>query len=398
MTTFDVGQVDRLLTTTRSVRKRLDFERDVANDLLLEMIDVAEQAPSGSNQASRRWLIIRDPVTKKELAEIYREAGSGLFDAVSQTEAGSDTTVRQVFSSAAYLAENLERVPALVILGIWGIHDGSGKPSLFDSSIQAGWSFCLAARARGLGTAWTTLHLERADEVGVLLGIPSGFSQIVLFPVAYTRGDDFKPVARRPAREITYVDQWGFTDQGIPIDQRAHVLEGRGVTAEIDIDATVDRVWELVTDINTPGRHCNESAGASWDDDGPHGVGSSFKGRNATDDTGHPIINDVLMRLVGAMEWETPCTVSVWEPGRAFIYSVGDPENPWARWGFTLQPLLGGGARVGHFLVHGAGMSGTALAATENAAEAEEIITGRFHCVRDNLTQVLVGIKREAEG
>src|SRR5258705_13489596 len=87
MTTFDVGQVDRLLTTTRSVRRRLDFERDVANDLLLEMIDVAEQAPSGSNQASRRWLIIRDAVTKKELAEIYREAGSGLFDAMSQTEA-----------------------------------------------------------------------------------------------------------------------------------------------------------------------------------------------------------------------------------------------------------------------------------------------------------------------
>src|SRR5216683_7635316 len=91
VTTFDVAQVDSLLTTTRSVRRRLDFERDVANDLVLEMIDVAEQAPSGSNQASRRWLIIRDPVTKKELAEIYREAGSGLLDAMSQTEAASDT-------------------------------------------------------------------------------------------------------------------------------------------------------------------------------------------------------------------------------------------------------------------------------------------------------------------
>src|SRR5258706_1634923 len=111
---------------------------------------------------------------------------------MSRTEAGARTTPQKVFTSAGHLAMNLERVQALVILAIWGIHDGSGKPSLFDSSIQAGWSFCLAARARGLGTAWTTLHLQRADEVGDLLGIPSGFSQIVLFPVAYTRGDDFK--------------------------------------------------------------------------------------------------------------------------------------------------------------------------------------------------------------
>src|SRR5258706_3848113 len=155
---------------------------------------------------------------------------------MSRTEAGARTTTQKVFASAGHLAMTLERVPALVILGIWGIHDGSGKPSLFDSSIQAGWSFCLAARARGLGTAWTTLHLERGDEVADLLGIPTGFTQVVLFPVAYTTQDDFRPVERRSAKEITYMDQWGFTDANIPLDQRANPLQGRGVCVSVDVD------------------------------------------------------------------------------------------------------------------------------------------------------------------
>src|SRR2546422_10637344 len=113
---FDVKEVDRLLTTTRSVRRKLDLARQVSNDVLFELIDVAEQAPSGSNQASRRWLIVRDERVKKELAEIYRDAGSALLGAMSRTEAGARTTTQKVFSSAGHLAVHLERVPALVIL------------------------------------------------------------------------------------------------------------------------------------------------------------------------------------------------------------------------------------------------------------------------------------------
>src|SRR5258707_9488809 len=248
---FDIDQVDRLLTTTRTVRKKLDFERDVPTDLLLDLIDVAEQAPSGSNQASRRWLIIRDRATKKGLAEIYRDAGS-VLRTLARTEAAGENTTQKVFSSAAFLAENLERAPALVILGIWGIHDGSGKPSLFDSSIQAGWSLCLAARARGLGSAWTTLRLERRDEVAALLGIPGGFTQVVLFPIAYTPQDAFKPVERRPARDITYFDQWGFTDRNIPHDRRANPIEGRGGCVAGDVRSSAERVGELGTRLDTP--------------------------------------------------------------------------------------------------------------------------------------------------
>jgi nitroreductase len=398
MVSLDVEQADRLLTTTRAVRRRLDLERDVPNEVLLAIIDVAEQAPTGSNQASRRWVVVRHPATKKALADLYREAGAGLMRAAAEPPGVAGAAVHRVFGSAAHLAENLERVPALVVLGIWGVHDGSSRPGLFDSVIQSGWSFCLAARARGLGTAWTTMHLSRADEVAGLLGLPPGFTQVVLLPVAYTVGDEFKPVARRPATEITYFDQWGFTDQHLPADRRAHAAEGRGVSLEIDVAASAERVWELVSDIDTPARHCREAAGAEWDDDGPRGVGSTFRGRNETDDVGHPLLNAVLIRRRGAMRWETPCTVTVWEPGRAFAYEVGEPGRQWARWSFTIQPLLGGGVRVGHSMVHLGSASGTVVALEENPDQTREILDGRFRCIRRNLTQVLTGIKVEAEG
>ncbi len=106
----------------------------------------------------------------------------------------------------------MERLPALVIPTIWGEHDGSGRPGLFDSVIQSAWSFCLALRARGLGTAWTTIILGKRQELVEILGIPDGVTPIVLLPVAWTIGTDFKPAARRPASQITWFDHWGHTN------------------------------------------------------------------------------------------------------------------------------------------------------------------------------------------
>jgi nitroreductase len=199
---FNLEQIDTVLSTTRAVRRRLDFDRDVPDEVLLRCIDLAEQAPSGGNITSRRWLVMRDPDTKARLAALYREAGgSGGLEA-PEPPPGSASTRQRVRASAAYLAQHLERVPVLVLVTIWGTHDGSGRPGLFDSVLQAAWSFCLALRARGLGSAWTTRHLGRAQEVADLLGIPAGVTQSVLLPVAYTKGEDFQPAARRPASAI----------------------------------------------------------------------------------------------------------------------------------------------------------------------------------------------------
>ena len=211
----------------------------------------------GGNITSRRWLIIRDPDIKARLAALYREAGGNGIIATAERLRSSGQRRERVITSAADLAQNLERVPALVLVTIWGTHDGSGRPGLFDSVLQAAWSFCLALRARGLGSAWTTVHLGRASEVAELLGIPTGVSQVVLLPVAWTLGTDFKPATRRPAAAITWFDHWGYTNER-PSDGASLLAPGPGVTVEIDIAAPPARVWELVSDINVPSRFSPE--------------------------------------------------------------------------------------------------------------------------------------------
>ena len=124
---FNLEQIDTLLSTTRAVRRRLDLDRGVPDDILLRCIDLAEQAPSGGNIISRRWLIIRDPDIKARLAALYREAGGNGIIATAERLRSSGQRRERVITSAAHLAQNLERVPALVLVTIWGTHDGSGR-------------------------------------------------------------------------------------------------------------------------------------------------------------------------------------------------------------------------------------------------------------------------------
>ncbi len=205
----DSAAVDHVLRTTRSVRTRLDLDRPVSDESLFECIDLAEQAPTGGNISSRRWMVVRDPATKAALADLYREAGGQGIIELADRLAGTGHGSERVMASGAHLARHLEEVPAIVIACIWGGHDGSGRPGLFDSVLQAAWSFCLAARARGLGTAWTTMHLLYEREVADILGIPfDTVQQACLSPLAHTIGTDFKPAARPAPDTIIHWDQW----------------------------------------------------------------------------------------------------------------------------------------------------------------------------------------------
>jgi nitroreductase len=162
---IDPTQVDEVLATTRAVRRRLDLARPVDNQLLLDCIDLAEQAPTGGNLPSRRWVIVRDPAVKGQLGQLYLDTAGEWMSGVAERLAGTGHPQEKVLASAAWLAEHLAEVPAIVIPTIIGRHDGGGRPGLFDSVIQAAWSFCLALRARGLGTSWVTAAL--ADEARV---------------------------------------------------------------------------------------------------------------------------------------------------------------------------------------------------------------------------------------
>jgi nitroreductase/uncharacterized protein YndB with AHSA1/START domain len=377
---FNLEQIDTLLSTTRAVRQRLDFDRAVPDEVLLRCIDLAEQAPSGGNITSRRWLIIRDPAIKAQLAELYRAAGgSGLMERAERLR-GSGHPQERVVTSAAYLAQHFERVPALVLVTVWGLHDGNGRPGLFDSVLQAAWSFCLALRARGLGSAWTTMHLGRAGAVAALLGIPDGVTQVVLLPVAYTKGTDFQPAVRRPASAITWFERWGDTNEH-PRDGRSLLAAGPGVTVEIDIAATPERVWELVSDINVPAQFSTEFCGATWHDADGLRVGAAFVGRN---------------RLEGVGEWQTTSYVVACDPPWVLAWNVSDPDRPGAQWRFELEPL-GNGTRLRQHVTIGPGVSGTARAMEQHPEQAQRILAHRREQLRRNLELTTQGIKRLAE-
>lgn len=199
---------DELLTTTRAVRKRLDFDRRVPRALIEECLEIAFQAPNGGNMNNWRWIVIDDPALVARAAEIYN---GGLDDFIATFGdagyAGAHVPgADRIESSTSHLRTNFHRCPALLLPLFAGRTEGANtfyQASQWGSILQSVWSFMLALRARGLGSAWTTGHLWREREMAALLGIPlEHFTQVGLFPIAYTIGSDFKPAHRKPAAEV----------------------------------------------------------------------------------------------------------------------------------------------------------------------------------------------------
>jgi nitroreductase len=207
--------VDELLTSTRSVRKRLDFDRPVPRDVLMECLDLALQAPTGSNAQGWQWVFVEDPAKKKALADIYRANATPYLDLPKPVRGDiRDQQMDAVMDSAKYLNANLEKAPVLLIPCLEGRPDGAPagmSASYWGSLIPAVWSFMLALRSRGLGSAYTTLHLigDGEKQAAEILGIPyEQYAQGGLWPIAYTKGTDFKPAKRLPAEQLTHWDTW----------------------------------------------------------------------------------------------------------------------------------------------------------------------------------------------
>lgn len=214
MTSFDLPMTDALLSTTRAVRKRLDFERPVESSVIKDCIDLSQQAPTGSNKQGWRWIVVTDAEKRRALADLYRKgADAYLGEAKRLAEERGAAQDARVFDSAMYLAEHFQDAPVHVIPCIEAGHIAADAPrrawiGLGGSIFPAIWSFQLALRARGLGACLTTLHLGHEAEAATLLGIPDNMVQIALLPVAYTKGTDFKPAKRGPADDIIHWDGW----------------------------------------------------------------------------------------------------------------------------------------------------------------------------------------------
>lgn len=207
---------DELLTTTRSVRKRLDFDRPVPMELIRECLEIALQAPSGSNSQGWQWIVVTDPETRAIIGEYYRRAveqylspdGAGAA-AVNTDDPDRLATMKRIRSSTAYLAENMGRVPVQLIPCIRSrTLPAANQSGLWGSILPATWSYMLAARARGLGTCWTTLHQVYEQEIADLLGLPEGMRQAALIPTAFYTGSGFKPAPRQPLDDVVHFDRW----------------------------------------------------------------------------------------------------------------------------------------------------------------------------------------------
>ena len=209
-TGFDLEQTDHLLKTTKQVRKRLDLTRPVPHAELLECIDVASHVPMGGNLERNRWMIIDDADTKAKIAEYFGAVGRPYLQ--GNSEVRSDDRSSKVIDSAMFLVEHLHEVPALVLsMRLDRVPAGSSTGAYagyYGSVLPGVWSFQLAARSRGIGSAWTTFHLEHEAAVAELLGIPESVTQVCLLAVGYYTGDSFTPAPRRPAADVTYLNRW----------------------------------------------------------------------------------------------------------------------------------------------------------------------------------------------
>ncbi len=211
---------DELLSTTRAVRKRLDYSRPVEDHLIRECVAAAMQAPSGSNNMTMRFVVVRDPGTKQRIGEIYRQCYAiyqqldGVYiRSIDKGDDAANAQQQRSADSADHLGEHMGDAPALVIPCTVGARV-DGAPAMLAASmlgnvLPATWSFMLAARARGLGTCWTTVHLMMEQQVADVLGIPfESVQQVCLTPVAYTVGTDFKPAVRPEPDTIIHWDRW----------------------------------------------------------------------------------------------------------------------------------------------------------------------------------------------
>jgi nitroreductase len=197
---------DELLTTTRAVRKRLDLERPVPMEVIREALSVALQAPSGSNSQTWQWIVITDPEIKAQIAAVYARVYADYSAMVGEPR---DAAQARMSASATYLSEVMGQVPVLVIGAIRaGAELPENQAGLWGSLLPAAWSFALALRARGLGSTWTSMHLRYEQEVATILGLPADVRQGVLFPVAYTKGTDFKPGPRVDLDAVLHVNGW----------------------------------------------------------------------------------------------------------------------------------------------------------------------------------------------
>ncbi|MEU4083151.1 nitroreductase family protein [Streptomyces aureus] len=205
---------EELLTTTRSVRHGLDLDRPVDPAVVEDCLRIALQAPNGNNRQHWRWIVLTDPDVRAAVAEVYRAAFHERNAAGLGRLAELPGPARSVLTGARSLADRLHRVPVLVIPCLelpGGRLPPGNQAGVWGSLLPAAWNYALAARSRGLVTAWTAVHLDREREVADLLGLPPSVRQGALLPTAHPLRSTFRPGPRLPLDRVLHRDGWQGT-------------------------------------------------------------------------------------------------------------------------------------------------------------------------------------------
>ena len=212
---MDLASTDHLLTSTRSVRKRLDFSKPVPRDVIEKCLEIALQAPTGSNSQNWHFVVVTDAAKRKALADLYRQ-GWSFYTQMPRPEMPADdpraSQMPRVVDSAQYLTDHFHEAPVMIVPCVEGRVESMpqfAQASVYGSILPAVWSLMLALRSRGLGSAWTTIHLMHEKEAAAILGIPDTWTQAALLPVAYFTGTDFKPAKRLPLASVVSWNGWG---------------------------------------------------------------------------------------------------------------------------------------------------------------------------------------------
>lgn len=203
--TIDLESVDRVLATARSVRRKLDFEREVPREVILECIDIATQAPTGLGGESWRFVVVMDPAKKQAVARIYGQ----VLEELAQARGITIKPTQQA------LVARLHEIPAMILVCTTAegpSEEIAGQVAYYGSILPAAWSLMLALRARDLGATWTTLLSSRQAEVAEIFGIPEQVVNTVMLPVGYTKGAVLKKAERLAAEHVTFWDGWDSRD------------------------------------------------------------------------------------------------------------------------------------------------------------------------------------------
>ena len=192
--------------------RRLD-QREVPEELLVKLIEAANQAPSGSNMQNGRWIIVRDKEVKQQLADLNRKAVEAyltpLIDNPGSLSHQPEVKRKRMVDAVVWQKEHMHEVPALIIACMdFGQKVTSEMAARGGGSIWPGiQNLLLAARALGLGAAPTTLALGNHKAVAELLNLPESMAAYCLIPVGYPLGK-FGPVTRKPLDEVLKFDRW----------------------------------------------------------------------------------------------------------------------------------------------------------------------------------------------